>query len=34
MPLAGLAAGEYFVELSATGTAGTAKELVNFRVTN
>jgi hypothetical protein len=33
LPLAGLASGEYAVELGAAGAAGTAKEVVNFRVT-
>ncbi|MBI4484686.1 MAG: VWA domain-containing protein, partial [Acidobacteria bacterium] len=34
LPLAGLAAGEYLIELTATSPAGQAKDLVNFRVTN
>lgn len=34
LPLAGLAAGEYLIELIATSSAGQTKELVNFRVTN
>jgi VWFA-related protein len=33
LPLAGLATGEYIVELSATGTGGEAKDVVTFRVT-
>jgi hypothetical protein len=34
VPLAGLAPGEYIVEVKATGEGGEAKELVGFRVTN
>ena len=34
IPLAGLAPGEYIVEVKATGESGEAKELVGFRVTN
>lgn len=34
LPLAGLAAGEYLIELTATSPAGQAKDLVSFRVTN
>ncbi|OFV94086.1 MAG: hypothetical protein A3H95_16505 [Acidobacteria bacterium RIFCSPLOWO2_02_FULL_64_15] len=34
LPLAGLAIGEYFVELAARGRPGEAKELISFRVTN
>src|SRR5438876_4259144 len=33
LPLAGLAPGEYVVEITATGQGGEAKELVGFRVT-
>ena len=33
LPLAGLAPGEYIVEVKATGEGGDAKELVGFRVT-
>jgi hypothetical protein len=33
LPLAGLAAGEYQIELTATSPAGEAKDLVGFRVT-
>ena len=32
--LAGLAAGEYIIEVTATGSAGNAKDVVDFRVTN
>ena len=32
LPIAGLAAGEYVVEIKATGDGGEAKELVGFRV--
>lgn len=34
LPLAGLAAGEYLIELTASSPAGRAKDLVNFRVTS
>ena len=34
LPLAGLAAGEYQIELTATSPAGQATDLVNFRVTS
>jgi len=34
IPLAGLAPGEYIVEVKATGESGEAKELVGFRVSN
>jgi VWFA-related protein len=34
IPLAGLAPGEYIVEVKATGDGGEAKELVGFRVTS
>ena len=34
VPLAGLAPGEYIVEVKATGEGGEAKELVGFRVSN
>jgi VWFA-related protein len=34
VPLASLAAGEYFIELAATSSAGNAKDMINFRVTN
>jgi hypothetical protein len=34
LPLAGLAAGEYLIELTATSPAGEAKDLVGFRVTS
>jgi hypothetical protein len=33
LPLAGLATGEYTVELTATGTSGEARDVVTFRVT-
>jgi len=33
LPLAGIAPGEYLVEINATGEGGNAKELVGFRVT-
>ena len=33
MPLAGLAPGDYVVEIKAAGEGGEAKELVAFRVT-
>ncbi len=33
LPLAGLAVGEYIVELNATGASGEAKDVVTFRVT-
>ena len=33
LPLAGIAPGEYLVEINATGEGGDAKELVGFRVT-
>jgi VWFA-related protein len=33
LPLAGLATGEYTVELTATGTTGEARDVVTFRVT-
>ena len=33
VPLAGIAAGEYLVEIAAAGDGGDAKELVGFRVT-
>jgi hypothetical protein len=33
LPLAGLAPGEYVLEIKATGEGGEAKELVGFRVT-
>jgi hypothetical protein len=33
VPLAGLAVGEYIVEISATSAAGGAKDVVDFRVT-
>ena len=34
LPLAGLAVGEYIIEIAAAGEGGDAKELVGFRVTN
>ena len=34
LPLAGLAAGEYLIELTATSPAGQAKDQVGFRVTS
>jgi VWFA-related protein len=34
VPLAGLAAGEYVIELVVTSAAGNAKDLIDFRVTN
>jgi hypothetical protein len=34
LPLAGLAPGEYVVEIKATGEGGEAKELVGIRVTS
>jgi VWFA-related protein len=34
LPLAGLAAGEYIVEITATSTAGEARDRVGFRVTS
>ena len=34
IPIAGLAPGEYIVEVKATGEGGEAKELVGFRLTN
>jgi hypothetical protein len=34
VPLAGLAPGEYVLEIKATGEGGEAKELVGFRVTS
>jgi hypothetical protein len=34
IPVAGLAPGEYIVEVKATGEGGEAKELVGFRLTN
>ena len=34
LPLAGLAAGQYFLEFSATSSRGDAKERLEFRVTN
>jgi hypothetical protein len=34
LPLAGLAAGDYIVEVSSSGTSGTAQQLVGFRVTS
>src|SRR5262249_7441590 len=34
VPLAGLAPGEYLIEITATGDGGSAKELVGFRVTS
>jgi hypothetical protein len=34
LPLAGLAAGEYMIEVSATSGAGGAKDRVGFRVTS
>ncbi|MGB7220500.1 MAG: VWA domain-containing protein [Vicinamibacterales bacterium] len=34
LPLAGLANGDYFIEIAAKGRAGEAKELITFRVTN
>jgi hypothetical protein len=33
LPLAGIAPGEYLVEIKATGEGGDAKELIGFRVT-
>jgi VWFA-related protein len=33
LPLAGLAAGEYLIEVSASGPAGDAKDVIDFRVT-
>ena len=33
VPLAGLAPGQYIIELTATGDGGDVKELVGFRVT-
>lgn len=33
VPLAGLAVGEYLIEVSATSTAGEAKDVIDFRVT-
>jgi hypothetical protein len=32
LPLAGLAAGDYVIEIKTTGEGGDAKELVGFRV--
>jgi hypothetical protein len=34
VPLAGLAPGEYVIEIKASGDSGEAKELVGFRVTS
>jgi hypothetical protein len=34
VPLAGLAVGEYLIEVSASGSAGEAKDVVDFRVTS
>ena len=34
LPLAGLASGEYSVEITATSPAGQAKDTLRFRVTN
>ena len=34
LPLAGLAPGEYFLEIGASSPAGEAKDLIGFRVTN
>jgi VWFA-related protein len=34
VPLAGLAAGNYFIEVVATSSAGNAKDMIDFRVTN
>jgi VWFA-related protein len=34
LPLAGLAPGEYMIELTASGSAGEAKDLLGFRVTS
>ena len=34
LPLAGVAPGEYVLEIKATGESGEAKELVGFRVTS
>jgi hypothetical protein len=34
VPLAGLAPGEYLIEITATGDGGGAKELLGFRVTS
>jgi len=34
LPLAGLANGEYLIELTAKSPAGEAKDRVNFRVTS
>jgi hypothetical protein len=34
VPLAGLAPGEYIIEVKATGESGEAKELVGLRVTS
>jgi len=34
LPVAGIAPGEYVLELKATGEGGDAKELVGFRVTS
>jgi hypothetical protein len=33
VPLAGLAAGEYLIEIAATSPAGDARDVVDFRVT-
>lgn len=33
LPLAGLAVGEYVIEVSASSSAGQAKDVVDFRVT-
>jgi hypothetical protein len=33
-PLAGLAIGEYLIEVTAKGRSGEAKELIDFRITN
>jgi hypothetical protein len=34
VPLAGIAPGDYVLEIKATGEGGEAKELVGFRVTS
>ena len=34
VPLAGVAPGDYIIEVKATGEGGEAKELIGFRVTS
>jgi hypothetical protein len=34
LPLAGFAVGEYLLELTATSAAGTAKDMIGFRITS